>query len=371
MTDRYKPPSQKVSTPVILVDPETGEAYTTASPLPVSSEPPVGGATEAKQEAQTALLTTIAGAVKAEDSLHVSGDGGIPALGVRANTPTLLATEGDYAPFLIDAAGALWVAGSQIEDLAHASGDRGHFVLAVRNDAGTALAGTDGDYIGLTTDAQGRLWIAGTQTEDAAHTSGDRGVMALGVRKDTAAALAGSDGDYHPFIVSSTGRLYVDAAISSNPKDVTVSLTRTADTNVYAANDVVGAATGSTAALTFSSVGDSGASIRIIGAELLIEATGLISGEIGYRLALYSVTPPSALGDNAAFDVPSGDRASFLGYIDLGTPIDLGSTLYIQSEQAKDVKLASADLFAYLVTLGTYTPTSARVYKITLHTAQK
>lgn len=166
MTDRYKPPSQKVSTPVILVDPATGEAYTALSPLPVSSDPPVGGATEAEQVAQTALLTDInsnifavRGAVKAEDSLHVSGDAGIPALGVRANSPTLLATEGDYAPFLIDAAGALWIAGSQTEDLAHASGDRGVMALAVRKDTAAALAGTDGDYAPLEVDANGRLHV--------------------------------------------------------------------------------------------------------------------------------------------------------------------------------------------------------------------
>jgi len=443
MTDRYKPPSQKVSTPVILVDPVTGEAYTE---LPVSAA--AGAATEAKQDdiidALDKLLTSgvainqsvfgttnafylagvnVGGAqlVKAEDTVHVSGDVGVMILGVRANSPTLLATEGDYTTFLIDAAGAIWIAGAQIEDAAHVSGDRGHFVLAVRNDAGTALAATDGDYIGFTTDARGHLWVAGSQVEDAAHTSGDRGVMALGVRTDTAAALAGTTGDYMPFIFDSLGKLWVtgtyleDAAhasddkglfvlgirkdtptalagadgdyqgfifgsdgslwvaglVSTVPGDPSASVTRVNDTNAYLANDVIGAATGSTAAIEFTSIGPSAGSIRIIGAELRIDATAAISGETSYRLHLYSVTPPGAYGDNTAWDLPSGDRASYLGYLDLGSPLDLGSTLYVQSEQAKDIKLAGTSVFAYLVTLGAYTPTASRVYTVKLHAVAK
>lgn len=45
--------------------------------------------------------------------------------------------------------------------------------------------------------------------EDSAHASGDYGVMLLAVRKDTATALAGTDGDYIPVIVDSSGRLHV------------------------------------------------------------------------------------------------------------------------------------------------------------------
>lgn len=148
-----------------------------------------------------------------------------------------------------------------------------------------------------------------------------------------------------------------------------VSLTRTADTNAYAANDVVGAAPGSTAALTFASMGPSGASVLITSISLEIDATAIISGETSYRLYLYSVTPPSALGDNVAFDLPAGDRASFLGYVDLGTPIDIGSTLYVQSDNVnRQVKLSSSSIFGYLVTIGAHTPTSARVYVIKLNT---
>jgi hypothetical protein len=46
------------------------------------------------------------------------------------------------------------------------------------------------------------------KAEDAAHASGDRGLMLLAVRADTATALAGTDGDYIPLIVGSDGALY-------------------------------------------------------------------------------------------------------------------------------------------------------------------
>lgn len=151
-----------------------------------------------------------------------------------------------------------------------------------------------------------------------------------------------------------------------------VSLTRTADVIAYLANDVIGAAPGATAALTFTGMGPTiagaGQDILITSVSLEIDAAAVISGETSYRLYLYNVTPPSALGDNVAWDLPAGDRASFLGYVDLGTPIDLGSTLYVKTDIVNaQVKLSGANLFGYLVTNGGYTPTSARVYLITLH----
>lgn len=147
-----------------------------------------------------------------------------------------------------------------------------------------------------------------------------------------------------------------------------VTLTRTADTVAYTANDVIGSAVGSTAALTFASMGLSAGRILITSATLEIDAAAIIAGETSYTLHLYDATPPSALGDNAAFDLPSGDRANYLGSINLGTPVDLGSTLWVETNQInKQIKLATASIFAYLVTVGAYTPTSARVYKITLH----
>lgn len=58
------------------------------------------------------------------------------------------------------------------------------------------------------------------KAEDAAHASGDKGYMLLAVRKDTAAALAGADGDYIPLIVDSLGRLHVTSTASAAAGDV-------------------------------------------------------------------------------------------------------------------------------------------------------
>jgi hypothetical protein len=154
----------------------------------------------------------------------------------------------------------------------------------------------------------------------------------------------------------------------TSARSAAVTLTRTNDTNAYLAGDVVGAATGSTAALTFTDMGFEAGRVMITSVSLEIDSTGVISGETSYRLYLYSVTPPSALGDNAVFDLPAGDRASFLGYVDLGTPVDLGSTLWVETHGVnKQVKLAGTSLFGYLVTIGPYTPTASRVHVITLH----
>jgi hypothetical protein len=147
-----------------------------------------------------------------------------------------------------------------------------------------------------------------------------------------------------------------------------VTITRPNDTSAYAANDVIGSATGSTAAVQFTDMSNAlGTRIMITSARFTINDTAVISGETSYRLYLYTVTPPSALGDNAAFDLPAGDRASFLGYIDLGTPVDLGSTLYVEGNILnKEVNIPGRGIFGYLVTNGGYTPTANRVYVIEL-----
>lgn len=144
-----------------------------------------------------------------------------------------------------------------------------------------------------------------------------------------------------------------------------VDVTRPADTNAYTAGDVIGAAA---AAIEFPSMGVAGRDTIITGVELTRNVTAIISGETTYKLQLYSVTPPSALADNAAWDLPSGDRASYLGEIDLGAIVDKGSSLRAEVANVnKQVRLARTSLFGYLVTVGAYTPASASSFNIKLH----
>jgi hypothetical protein len=156
------------------------------------------------------------------------------------------------------------------EDAVHTSADKGLMALAVRNDAGTALAGATGDYIPLTTDNLGSLRVnAGAMTDDAAFTAGtskvtavgmvadeattdsvdegdigaprmtldrkqinssefkedtapadgDYGTHVLSVRKDTAASTAGTDGDYASLTTDATGKLWVNADVPSLADD--------------------------------------------------------------------------------------------------------------------------------------------------------
>jgi hypothetical protein len=130
-------------------------------------------------------------------------------------------------------------------------------------------------------------------------------------------------------------------------------VTRPANTTAYTAGDVVGGV------ITFTSAGPSGGDLLITTADLRIDVAAVPSGMTTFRLYLYDASPASAIADNAAWDLPSGDRANFLGYIDLGTPVDLGSTLYTQANQpGLQVRLASAStsLWAYLVTTSGFTP---------------
>lgn len=142
-------------------------------------------------------------------------------------------------------------------------------------------------------------------------------------------------------------------------------ITRPANTTAYTAGDVVGA---TAAAITFSAIGTASKPLLITDATLRLDVASIPSGMTSFRLHLYSVTPPSALADNAVWDLPSGDRASYLGYIDLGAPVDVGSTLYVQQSGVnKLITLgASTSLFGYLVTNGAYTPSSAAVHNVTL-----
>lgn len=144
-----------------------------------------------------------------------------------------------------------------------------------------------------------------------------------------------------------------------------VTVTRPANTTAYTAGDVVGAAA---AAIEFPNIGQAGSAISINDADLRMDVSAVPAGMTTLRLHLYNVTPPSAAADNAAWDLPSGDRASYQGYIDLGTLVDVGGTLYVQTNGMgrKIVQLVSTSLFGYLVTNAGFTPGSADVYAIRL-----
>lgn len=140
----------------------------------------------------------------------------------------------------------------------------------------------------------------------------------------------------------------------------TVTITRPANTTAYTAGDVVGD-TGGSAILTLANAGPSGGYVIIQSASLIFSDTAVISGMGSFRLHFYTASP-TAIADNAAFDLVAGDRAAYVGYIDLATPVDFGSSLYTQVDYpGRVIKLSSdtTSLFAQLETKGAYTPASA------------
>jgi hypothetical protein len=119
----------------------------------------------------------------------------------------------------------------------------------------------------------------------------------------------------------------------------------------YTAGDVVG---GAIQIKEFTA----GSEIIVTSAWLMAHiAANPSSAMTSFRLHLYRKTPPSALADNAVFDIPSGDREAYIGYVDIGTIADLGSTLFVQATQLNEPYLLNGTgLFGYLVTAAAYTP---------------
>jgi len=144
-----------------------------------------------------------------------------------------------------------------------------------------------------------------------------------------------------------------------------LTITRPANQTPYTAVDVVGGP------LTFTNMAPWAGEILITSAALECDIAAVPAGMVNMRLYLYNVTPPSAIADNGAWDLAAGDRASYLGFIDLGTPVDLGSTLYVETNNInKQITAAGTSIFGYLVTIGGYTPAAnSEVYVVTLHAA--
>lgn len=153
--------------------------------------------------------------------------------------------------------------------------------------------------------------------------------------------------------------------VGGNAVPGTATINRSLNTTAYPANSVVGGLQ------HFPSIGPNGAEIAVIGTSLLIGSSALISGEGAYNLHLYNAAPPSNYADNTVWDIPAGDRAAYLGFVPMGTPVSLGSSLWIEQTGGilKMLSLLGNDLWAYLVTVGGYTPTSGRLYMPTIHTA--
>ncbi len=138
-------------------------------------------------------------------------------------------------------------------------------------------------------------------------------------------------------------------------------------------NTTSGSLTGTiagSAIFEFADIGPKGGSVVVTGVDLRIDVNAVPSGMTGgFRLYIYG-EEPTAILDNAAWDFVTGDRGKLLGYIDIGAPADLGSTLFRQDEVVKQfqLKAGSTSLWGVLVTKSGFTPGSSTAYTLNLHT---
>lgn len=158
-------------------------------------------------------------------------------------------------------------------------------------------------------------------------------------------------------------------AAASAARSSSVTFARTADTNAYAANDVVGATGTGGGVLSFTDMAASAGQVLLINsATLVIDRNTVPSGMAGFRLHLFKDAPTS-VDDNAAFPLTSaGDKAGYLGYIDFALPTLMGAVLVSQatSVNLQMVGLTGTTLYGELQTLGAFTPASATSHTITL-----
>lgn len=142
-----------------------------------------------------------------------------------------------------------------------------------------------------------------------------------------------------------------------------LSITLPATPAAYAARDVVGGV------LSFTNMQFlGGGNLDIISARLTLGIAAVPSGMTNFELHMYNASPPSALADNAAFDLTAADLPYYQGKLFFSTPTDEGSSLSTSIDAInKQVFLTTDTIYAYLVTIDGYTPAAgSEVYRAAL-----
>lgn len=144
----------------------------------------------------------------------------------------------------------------------------------------------------------------------------------------------------------------------------TVTITRPANADAYLTLDAIG---GASAILEFPGMVMPGQPFEIMSAAVRYDVAAL-PANCAFLLALYNASP-TAIADNAAWSLVAGDRATFLGILDLSAPTDYGATLWAElNDRHKIVKAgASQSLFGILLAKAGFTPAgNSEVLAVTL-----
>ena len=147
---------------------------------------------------------------------------------------------------------------------------------------------------------------------------------------------------------------------------VSVTVTRPANATPFGALDVVGQA--STGILTFATEYPKGSTIEIKDSWLRVDLNAVTASMTTFTLHLFNAAPTDIL-DNAPFNLISADRGKYLGSLGLGTPVDIGDTLFVQVAGInKRITLDSttSSFYGVLTTTGAYTPASGEVLTVTV-----
>ena len=161
----------------------------------------------------------------------------------------------------------------------------------------------------------------------------------------------------------------LDGSVTVDGKayEAAATITRPSDSTAYAAGDVVGDAAGS-AIITLANIGPSNGFVLIHSVALLFSDSSVPANMAAFRVHFYT-SSPTAIVDNAAFDLVGSDRARYAGFVELSKPLALGSSLYQQNDPpARMVRLlpGSTSLFALIETRGGYQPVSGSTVRLSV-----
>lgn len=165
-------------------------------------------------------------------------------------------------------------------------------------------------------------------------------------------------------VVTTTGST-TTATLVNQGKQASDTITLDAGVAAHSALDVISTAAGEV--LEFASLGSANDLICILGARLKYNGSAVPTASAGYRLHLYNAAP-TAIADNAAFNVPAADLAKYIGYIPLSVLVDLGDNCASADNNINfTAKLAGTGLFGILQCVAGETPAANCVFTIILN----
>lgn len=204
----------------------------------------------------------------------------------------------------------------RLEDSAHASGDPGLPIFAVRKDTAAALAGTDADYIPLIVDATGRLWVHNETlgaVGDSAWTSGNGTLISL--LKAVAGAALDTTTASPVTLNQLSGTTVLTGNGASGAGALRVTLASDSTGQVVALGNVgANSVTGDTGAKTATGNGTAMTNTANKGVQIFIDL-GTVSGTS--PTCTFKVQG-SVDGGTNWFDIPGAATASLTSSVDVG-----------------------------------------------------